>query len=69
MHPNTPESSPRLLTVDEVGLRLGVSRRSLWKWIRAGRIPVVRLGERTVRIREADLVGFVEDHLDRELGS
>src|SRR5262245_60071952 len=34
---------------------LGVSRVSIWRWIRAGRLPVARLGHRTVRIRREDL--------------
>lgn len=62
------DSSSRLLSVDDTGLRLGVSRRTVWKWIRAGRLPVVRFGERTVRIREADLGRFIALHVDEEAG-
>jgi excisionase family DNA binding protein len=34
---------------------LGVNRVSVWRWIRAGRLPIARLGHRTVRIARADL--------------
>ncbi|HEY8746246.1 MAG TPA: ATP-binding protein [Chloroflexota bacterium] len=34
---------------------LGVSRMSIWRWVRAGRLPVSRLGHRTVRIERVHL--------------
>jgi len=34
---------------------LGVSRVSIWRWIRDGRLPAARLGRRTVRIKRDDL--------------
>ena len=34
---------------------LGVSRVSIWRWIRDGRLPVLRLGPRTTRIRRQDV--------------
>src|SRR5947199_3796807 len=39
----------------QAGALLGVSRVSIWRWIRAGQLPVIRLGHRTVRIAHADL--------------
>jgi excisionase family DNA binding protein len=47
-------------SVSEVAALLGVSRVSIWRWISAGRLPVSRLGHRTVRIRREDV-----DHLVR----
>lgn len=44
---------PRLLTVDEVAQGVQASKRAVWRWIRDGRLPVVRFG-RSVRIRPAD---------------
>src|SRR5437868_9813970 len=41
--------------VSEVAALLGVSRVSVWRWISAGRLPVARLGHRTVRIKQADI--------------
>ena len=52
-----------LVTVDERGYYnisdaaalLGVSRVTVWRWIRDGRLPASRLGHRTIRIRREDL--------------
>ena len=42
-------------SVSEAAALLGVSRVSLWRWIRAGQIPMARLGHRTTRIKREDL--------------
>jgi excisionase family DNA binding protein len=42
-------------SVSEAAALLGVSRISIWRWIRAGRIPMARLGHRTTRIKREDL--------------
>jgi excisionase family DNA binding protein len=44
----------RLLTVDEVADRLGVTKEWVWAQARAGRIPHVRLG-RYRRFREESI--------------
>ncbi|MBI3964450.1 MAG: MEDS domain-containing protein [Chloroflexi bacterium] len=51
-----PESGERAYyNVSEAAALLGVSRMSLWRWIRAGHLPAARLGHRTVRIERGDL--------------
>ena len=42
-------------TIAQAAALLGLSRVTIWRWIREGRIPAVRLGHRTVRIKRADL--------------
>jgi excisionase family DNA binding protein len=42
---------------------LGVSRVTIWRWIRAGHLPVARLGHRTTRIKLSDL-----EHLPLQIG-
>lgn len=54
----------RLLTVDEVAERLGVTRDWVWAQARSGRIPHVRLG-RYRRFREEAIEQWLED-LERE---
>lgn len=49
-----------LLTVDEVAGRCGVSRRTVFAWVAAGDLTVVRLGRRVVRVRQADLDSMIE---------
>ncbi len=48
-----------LLTVKEVAARLQVSPEQVRRLIRAGDLPSVDLGPRTVRIRPADLEDFL----------
>src|SRR5919199_3849330 len=56
-------------SVSEVAALLGVSRVSVWRWISAGRLPVSRLGHRTVRIRRDDIERIVhaQPRKDRNL--
>jgi excisionase family DNA binding protein len=42
-------------SVSEVAAMLGVSRVSVWRWISSGKLPVSRVGHRTVRIKREDL--------------
>jgi excisionase family DNA binding protein len=43
------------LTYAEAASKLGISTRTLMRWIDAGRLPVVTFSERIKRIRVADL--------------
>jgi hypothetical protein len=57
------EAMERLLTFKEAQ-ELGFgSHYSLRRWARIGRISVVRLGARTLRLRQADLEAFVKDNI------
>jgi excisionase family DNA binding protein len=38
-------------SISQAAALLGVSRVSIWRWIRAGHLPVSRLGHRTTRIK------------------
>ena len=54
--------------MSEAARRLGVSRISIWRWIRDGQLAATRVGRRTTRISHDDLEGFVvrfEAHRDR----
>lgn len=42
-------------SITQAATLLGVSRVSIWRWIRAGHLPAARLGHRTTRIKRADL--------------
>jgi len=48
-------SAETYYTVTEAAELLRVSRITVWRWIRAGYLPVARLGHRTTRIRGEDL--------------
>jgi len=58
--PNTDALAPAAdaqsyYSVSQAAGLLGVSRMSIWRWVRAGRLPVARFGHRTARIRREDL--------------
>ena len=56
--PDAPAESPAergYYNVSEAARVLGVSRMTISRWIRSGRLPAARLGHRTVRIRHDDL--------------
>lgn len=44
------------LTVQEAADRLRVSRATLYRWSREGRLELCRLGSRATRVREVDLM-------------
>jgi excisionase family DNA binding protein len=50
---------PRVYTLDEVAQLVKVARRTVEHWVRSGRLPVQRLGHRTVRVRREDLEAFL----------
>jgi excisionase family DNA binding protein len=58
------ESEVQLYTIAQVAELLGLSTRTIYRWIKAGRLPIVRLGRR-VRIRHGDVVAFIEANQER----
>ncbi len=48
-----------LLTMEQVAIRLGVSLKTIYRWINNGELPVSLIGQRTYRIFEKDLIKFV----------
>ena len=48
------------LRLGEAAMRVGCSRRFLEHQIKAGRLSVIRLSSRCVRIRPADLADYLE---------
>lgn len=50
----------RLLLVEEVAERLAFSVRSVRALIAGGRLPIVRVGARAVRVDEADLARYID---------
>jgi excisionase family DNA binding protein len=51
----TAVSSERLLRIDEAARLLGVSSKTVRRWIELDGLPVHRLGPRSPRINEAEL--------------
>jgi excisionase family DNA binding protein len=49
----------KLMPISEAADVLGVTPGTLRRYIREGRLPVVRLHERTLRVRDEDLAALV----------
>lgn len=48
-----------LLTMQQVAKKLGVSLKTIYRWIDSGELPVSYVGQRTYRIFERDFINFV----------
>ncbi len=57
MTPTRPKAATEssYLTVSQAAARLGVSRITIWRWVRDGYLPAMRLGPRTTRIKREDI--------------
>ena len=55
----TDRTRPALLRPEEVAVILGVSLRTVTRYIKLGLIPVIRLSKRTRRVALSDLEEFV----------
>lgn len=55
-----PDDRPELLTIQQAADYLGLSRRTIELWMRNGKLPAVRLGPRTRRIRADDLAALIQ---------
>lgn len=51
---------PTMLTPAEVAEQLGISRNTVYDWIREGRLPAHKYGPRTIRINADDLTAFTQ---------
>jgi excisionase family DNA binding protein len=49
----------KLLSYEETARMLGVSRETVYRYQRAGRLPAIRLSSRTVRFRYTDVTVLV----------
>ena len=58
----------RLLTVEEVSDVTVMHPVTVYGLIRDGVIPAIRLGTRTIRVREADLEAYLESRSTAKVG-
>lgn len=57
--PHAAVDEPAYYNISQAAARLGVSRVSIWRWIRDGELAAARIGQRTTRIRRDDLEGLL----------
>ncbi len=53
-----------LIKPAEVGRRLGLGQREVYRLAKTGRLPSVRFGPRAIRFRPEDVDAFISAHLD-----
>jgi excisionase family DNA binding protein len=56
-----PGTMSELLTVEDVAARLKMNRITVYGYIKNRELPSIRLGKRTLRVSEADLVRFLSE--------
>jgi excisionase family DNA binding protein len=56
------QEAMKLYTVSEAAEILGISQETLRGWIWKQKFPVVRAGNRLVRIRQEDIRTFIDSH-------
>lgn len=49
-----------LFTCKEVAARYNVSEDTVWRWVRTKKLPAVKIGSRSYRVRLEDLIAFEE---------
>ena len=54
----------RLIRADEAAELLGIERRTLYNWVQAGRVPVVRLSPKTIRFDVDALREWIDERAD-----
>jgi excisionase family DNA binding protein len=60
-YPKDDELPPISYSVDDAARVIGIGPATVWKWVSAKELPVIKIGRRTI-IRHHDLVAFVERH-------
>ena len=58
---NVTSNLPRMYSIKEIGPQVGVSSKTIRRWIERGELHVHRLG-RQLRISEDDLLAFLSKH-------
>lgn len=52
----------KLLTPEQVAKKLSVSIFTVYRWIKVGKLKVIKLTPRVFRIEEKDLKDFIKKH-------
>ncbi|MEK7167892.1 MAG: helix-turn-helix domain-containing protein [Patescibacteria group bacterium] len=55
--------SGKILTINEVAKLMKVSFKTVYRWISAGQLPAAKVGYKTYRVFEEDLVRFLRKNM------
>ena len=53
----------RILTIEEVAKLMQVSLKTVYRWINAGQLPAAKIGYKTYRVFEKDLIKFLRKNM------
>jgi excisionase family DNA binding protein len=57
-----PPDPDALLTPQNVADRFGVTTFAVYKWVRSGRLPCIRVSRKTVRFTEEQIEHYLKTH-------
>ncbi len=53
-----------ILTLEEVARIMKVSRKTVYRWVASKKLRAAKIGHKTYRVLEKDLIKFINDHID-----
>lgn len=56
----------RILTIGEVAKAMRVSLKTVYRWISSGDLPAAKIGYKTYRVFENDLIRFLRKHMTKK---
>jgi excisionase family DNA binding protein len=57
---------PELITAQQLAERFQTTRRTVNRWVRAGRIPAIRFGPKIVRFDWVNVCAHLSNHILKE---
>ncbi len=57
--------SEKILTIEDVAKSMHVSLKTVYRWISAGELPAAKIGYKTYRVFENDLVKFLRRNMTK----
>jgi len=57
--------SEKILTIEEVAKDMRVSLKTVYRWIGARKLPAAKIGYKTYRVFETDLVKFLRKNMTK----
>lgn len=55
-----------LVTIEEAARLLRVSSVTVWRMVKSGALPALRIGRKTLRIRRADLLAIIQPAVEQK---
>lgn len=55
----------QILTIEEVAKIMKVSLKTVYRWISSGRLPAAKVGYKTYRVFEKDLINFLRRNMTK----